>query len=271
MRRRFLRRDAGHRLRRRLAVGAEGGSGRRGVHVDRVRRHVRSDVIEDVGVAGDGHGADDDRDHDAETDGREGRAGAGPVASHVAQRQADGNGRLAADSRQQGEEERRDQDDPHDQRDESRHEPDHATAVPGRARDREHDEPDDQGDHARHERAVNLAGWRGTAGESADDWHTRDGPRRVAGGEESREHRQHHRRHDHVPGQRELRDDVVRALFVVRAVDQPEDEAEHEAQHGAHGADNDPVRLPGRAGHCGPSPPSTRASRGNACGAGPAR
>ena len=105
---------------------------RRAVHVERVRRHVRSDIVEDVGVTGDRDGADDDRDHDAEADGRERRARAGPVTRHVAQWQADGDGRSASDPGQQGEEERRDEDDPDDQRDEPRDQPDHAAAVPRR-------------------------------------------------------------------------------------------------------------------------------------------
>ena len=71
-----------------------------------VRGQVRPDVVEDVAVAGDGDGADDHRDQDADADGREGRAGAGPVAREVAQGQADGDGRFASDPGQQGEEER---------------------------------------------------------------------------------------------------------------------------------------------------------------------
>ena len=115
--------------------------------------------------------------------------------------------------------------------------------FPAAPETREHDEPDDQRDHAGNQRAVDLAWRRGTSGQRADDRHAGDGARRVAGGEERCDDRQHHGRHDHVPGQCERADDVVRALLVVRAVDQPEHQAEREAQDGAHEAHDDTVRL----------------------------
>ena len=115
--------------------------------------------------------------------------------------------------------------------------------FPDGARDGEQDEPDDQGDHAGHQRAVDLAWGRGTPGQRADDRHAGNGARRVAGGEEGRDDREHHGRHDHVPGQCERADDVVRALLVVRSVRQPEDQTECEAQDGAHHAHNDAVDL----------------------------
>ena len=125
-----LRREARHRPRILLfTVRPEGGAGGRAVDVDRVRRHVGADIVEDVGESGHRNGTDDHRDHDAQADGREGRAGAGPVARHVAQRQADGDGRSAADPGEQGQEERGDEDDPHDQGDEPGDQPDHSPAV----------------------------------------------------------------------------------------------------------------------------------------------
>ena len=67
---------------------------------------------------------------------------------------------------------------------------------------------------------------------------------------------------DHRPWQGEHRDEVVRALLVVRAVGQPGRQAQSEAHQSPYHPD-DRRHSPGaRVGRCGRSLPSTRASRG---------
>ena len=132
---------------------------------------------------------------------------------------------------------------PDDQRDEPGDQPDHAAAVPRRARDGEQDEPDDEGDHAGNQRAVDLAWRRRAPGQGTDHRHAGDGAGGVAGGEEGRDDREHHGRHDHVPRQGEHPDEVVRVLLVGRAVGEPHHQAQHEAHDGPDDPDDDAVGL----------------------------
>ena len=97
-------------------------------------------------------------------------------------------------------------------------------------------------DHAGNERAVDLPRRRRAPGQGRDDGDLGDGAGGPIGGKEGRGDGKHQRRHDDQPRQGEHGNDVMCALLVVRAVRQPGHQAQREARHSAHGADDDAIR-----------------------------
>ena len=151
-------------------------------------------------------------------------------------------GAFRPDSCQQGQEERRHEDDPRDQRDEPGYQPDHAAASRPRPRAENMKNPRTSAiTPGTNERWI-CRGGAGPAGQGADHRDPGDGAGGMAGGEEGGDDGEHHRHHDHRPRQGEHRDEVVRALLVVRAVGQPRHQAQRESHQGTHHPDDHAVR-----------------------------
>ncbi len=228
----------------RLAVGAAGEAGGVAgrVHDELMGVEVRAGVVEGVGEPGGARHADDDRDQRAQADRRERRAGPCPVPRQIPQREPyrdraplPGGG----DHRQERRGEQHDGDGECDEADGEFQRPvalasAAASRSPGRA---EQQERADQEAEADRDRQVAGLPRRGrAAGERGHDRDPRDRLRRPGGGEVGRDDRQGHGDADDRPRQLEHPHDVVRAVFRLRAVGEPGEEAEHGARDGAHDA-----------------------------------
>ena len=199
----------------------------RRVHDDLVRGQVRPGVVQDVPVPLRGQDADQGGDEDAEADGRQGRARAGPVAGQVAQGQAHRDRGAPPGPGQDHQAEGRQQDDRDDEQDDAENEFECPAAVAvALAGVRQQGRGDDEQDHAGQRRAVHLLRRRGPPGQGGDDRNPGDRAGRARGGEVGGHHGQRHRRSDHDPRQLERADQVVGTGFQPRPVGQPDGQAQ---------------------------------------------
>ena len=213
----------------------------RRVHDDLIAAEVRPGVVQDVPVPLCGQDADQGGDEDAEADGGEGRARAGPVAGQVAQGQACRDRGPPAETGQHHQAEGRQQDDRDDERDEAENEFRCSAAVGALAGVRQQGRGDHEEDHAGHRRAVDLLRRSRAPGQGGDDREPGDRAGRARGGEVGGHHGQRHRRADHVPRQLEHADQVVSTGFQARPVGQPDGQAEHRPDDRAHDSHQDAV------------------------------
>ena len=228
---------------------------------------VRAGVVEGVAEPGGARHADDDRDQRAEADRRERGAGSCPVPGQIPQREphrdrAPPSG--GGDHRQAG---RGEQDDGDGERDEADGEFQRpvvlasaaASRGPGRAEQEER--ADQEAETDRDGQVPGLLRRGRPAGQRGHDRDSRDRLRRPGGGEVGRDDRQGHGDADDRPRQLEHAHDVVRAVFRLRAVGKPGEEAEHQLPRRRPRC-RWRRRWPARPGGCAAaSPPGRRACR----------